>query len=115
MTWNPGQVYSGDDGIEFDVGRLSAFAVENLTARELPVSELLHNLIGPDALSCDEPLWSRDFRRRSKRAHLEYPLLLTRDSDGRLGIIDGAHRLAKSILKSRETVTAYVFETIPAI
>jgi hypothetical protein len=115
MSWNPQQTYSGDDGIEFDVGRLSAFAIENLTARELLVSELLHNLIGPDALSADEALWSRDFRRRSKRAHLKYPLLLTRDSDGRLGIIDGAHRLAKAILKSHESVTAYIFETIPRV
>ena len=107
--WDPGQTFSAGEGTDYHIGKLAAHARKNLKPVKLPVANLRHNLVGPDKLSADETLWSKAFRKRSKKAHLKHPIMLRRDADGKHWIIDGAHRLGKAIVKGHTHIRAYVF------
>jgi len=109
--WDPQQVFTGDDGVDYHVGRLASHARKHMEPVRLPVAKLKHNLVGDSALSADEPLWNKAFRKRAKRSHLKHPLLVQRDADGDHWIMDGAHRLGKAIVRGHKHVNAYVFQT----
>lgn len=107
--WDPGQTFSAG-GASYHVGKLAAHARENLKPINISVKDLKHNLVGHDKLDADESLWSRAFRKRSKKSHLKHPIMVQRDADGRHHIMDGSHRLGKAIMKGHESVRAYVFQ-----
>jgi len=106
--WDPQQIFSAG-GSSYHIGRLAAHARERLKPVNIPVKDLKHNLVGADKLDADEPLWSRSFRKRSKKAHIKHPIMLQRDDAGKHRVMDGVHRLGKAIMKGHENIRAYVF------
>lgn len=90
---------------------------ENATIHDINISELEHNLdklywtITPRQL-LKKPSLSPEDVRRVNIADLSYPILIY-DNNGDLDILDGLHRLCKSVLMKKETIRAkYVTKDI---
>jgi hypothetical protein len=93
-----GQVYSWDNGAEYSVPMLYAYAIKSMPIDEVAISKLTHNVFDN----------SPAFRRRAMEADLKYPILL-HQIDGKLWIIDGAHRVFKAGEFKKSYVKAYIF------
>lgn len=107
-----GQTYSGDDGVEYGVGKLVSYAEDNMSPVRIPMSKLVHNIDPENGVSADEPIGSSAFHKRAMKASLKHPVLLFNDGK-KLWVIDGTHRIFKADKLGKTSLAAYVFYEFP--
>jgi hypothetical protein len=91
-----GSTWSNDDsetGGEWHVGDLIHQAESTKEVEEVPIADIEESL---SSLSADEEVGSKEFRERADKADLKYPVILMRNEDGSLDIVDGSHRAWKA-------------------
>jgi hypothetical protein len=101
-----GCTYSDNSG-EYPVGDLLYFADKNKETEEMLVQWLLPLLENTDT---DEAVGSKAFHDRSMKADLKYPILILRELDGSLSVMDGLHRLYKANWLKNKIIKVKIIE-----
>jgi hypothetical protein len=83
----------GDGEVEYHVGDLIHLAESTKDVEEVPFSDIEKSF---EETESDEEVESRDFQERADKADLKYPVILLRQEDGSLDIMDGKHRAWKA-------------------
>jgi hypothetical protein len=100
------QTFSDNNGT-YSVPQIVQYATENKTIKEIPMSELLHNLEPSSHESGSELPGHPEFIERANQTDLKYPIIIVQYPDG-LFIADGVHRLYKAHSLNQKTMKSYV-------
>ena len=100
------QTFSDNNGT-YSVPQIVQYATENKTIKEIPMSELLHNLEPSPHESGSELPNHPEFIERANQTDLKYPIIIVKYPDG-LFIADGVHRLYKAHSQNQKTMKSYV-------
>jgi len=110
------QSYYKINGQSYSVPKLAKWSQDNIKPVSISIDQIQREYISSKDLFIDVKE-EEEWFKRSMNANLMFPILLFRQQDGKLDIIDGNHRVWKAWKTGVKEIKAYIFDSnnIPSL